>query len=190
MKRLGEWLLVALALAVGAGSCSDGGTGPVAGLLTVSPCDSQPRRGRLRFCSACQGPGALTSVTAGPGLQVFAQPLSTLTRVAVTGTLTNGAVVTIGVADTRKAAQYAATVQDVAALDFQLRALARYSLTVSPVASQSLYVVPPPGAPSRRPQLATWATHAGRAANARAPAAGRHGRRSSTAGDCEATEKP
>ena len=130
MKRPGKWLLVALALAVGAGSC-DGGTGPVAGLLTVSLATPNPGAdGAILF--SVSGPAALTSVTAGAGLRVFAQPLSTLTRVAVTGTLTNGAVVTIGVADTRKAAQYAATVQDVAALDFQLRPLTRYSLTVSP----------------------------------------------------------
>jgi hypothetical protein len=58
--------------------------------------------------------------------------LSTFTRFAVTGTLTNGAVVTIGVADTRKAAQYVATVRAVAASDFQLRLLTGYSLTVSP----------------------------------------------------------
>src|SRR5204862_7379013 len=77
------------------------------------------------------GPRGLSSVTAGSGLRVFAQPLSTLARFAVTGTLTNGAVVTIGVADTRNVAQYRATVQAVAAPDFQLRSLAGYSLTVS-----------------------------------------------------------
>ncbi len=131
MKRLGGWLLVALALTGGAGSCSsDPGTGPVAGVLTVSlATPNAGADGAILF--SVSGPQALTSVTAGPGLRVFAQPFSTLTRFAVTGTLTNGAVVTIGVADTRNVAQYAATVQAVAASDFQLRSLTGYSLTVS-----------------------------------------------------------
>jgi len=132
MKRLGGWLLVALAIGVGAGSCaSDGGTGPVAGVLTVSlATPNAGADGAILF--SVSGPEALTSVTAGPGLRVFPQPLTTLTRVAVTGPLTNGAIVTIGVADTRKAAQYAASIQSVAASDFQLRSLTGYSLTVSP----------------------------------------------------------
>jgi hypothetical protein len=132
MTRLGGWLLVALALAGGAGSCSsDGGTGPVAGVLTVSlATPNAGTDGAILF--SVSGPQALTSVTAGPGLRVFSQSLSTLTRLAVTGTLTNGSVVTIGVADTRNAAQYSATVQAVAAPDFRLRSLAGYSLTVSP----------------------------------------------------------
>src|SRR5213592_3434129 len=131
MKRLGRWLLVALALG-GAGSCSgDGGTGPVAGVLTVSlATPNAGADGAILF--TVSGPQALTSVTAGPGLRVFAQPLSTVTRLAVTGTLTNGAVVTIGVADTRHVDQYTATVQAVAASDYQLRSPAGYSLTVSP----------------------------------------------------------
>ena len=128
MKRFAGWLLVALALGSGAGSCSS--IGPVAGLLTVSlATPNAGADGAILF--NVSGPQALTSVTAGPGLRVFAQPLSTSTRVAVTGTLTNGAVVTIGVADTRTVAQYTATVQAVAAPDFQLRSLTGYSLTVS-----------------------------------------------------------
>ena len=132
MTRLGGWLLVALALAGGAGSCSsDGGTGPVAGVLTVSlATPNAGADGAMLF--NVSGPQPLTSVTAGPGLRVFSQSLSTLTRLAVTGTLTNGSVVTIGVADTRNAARYAASVQAVAAPDFRLRPLAGYSLTVSP----------------------------------------------------------
>jgi len=129
MKRLGRWLLVALVLGGGAGSCSES-SGPVAGLLTVSlATPNAGADGAILF--NVSGPQALTSVTARPGLRVFSQPLSTSTRVAVTGTLTSGAVVTIGVADTRNVAQYTATVQVVAAPDFQLRSLTGYSLTVS-----------------------------------------------------------
>jgi len=129
MKRLEGWLLVALALG-GAGSCSES-SGPVAGVLTVSlTTPNASADGAILF--SVFGPEALTSVTAGPGLRVFAQPLSTATRFAVTGTLTNGALATIGVADTRKATQYAAIVQAVSAPDFQLRSLTGYALTVSP----------------------------------------------------------
>ena len=131
MKRLGRWLLVALALG-GAGSCgSDAGTGPpVPGVRTVSL--TTPNAGsdgaiQFRFT----GPLAPTSITAASGLRVFSQPLTIVTRLAVTGTLTNGAVVTIGVADTRKLSQYVATIEAVAGSDFQLRPLTGYSLTIS-----------------------------------------------------------
>jgi len=130
MTRIRGWLVVVLALGGAAGSCSDG-TGPVAGMLTVSLATHNPGTdGAILF--QVSGPQALTSVAAGPGLRVFAPRLSLSTRLAVTGTLTNGALVTIGVADTRSAGQYIATVQSVAAPDFQLRSLTGYSLTVSP----------------------------------------------------------
>jgi len=129
MKQLGRWLVVALAVG-GAGSCSDAGTGPVAGVVTVSL--TTPNAGsdgaiQFRFT----GPLAPTSITVAPGLRVFSQPLAMVTRVAVTGTLTNGAVVTIGVPDTRKLSQYTATIEAVAGSDFQLRPLTGYSLTIS-----------------------------------------------------------
>src|SRR5437667_12815161 len=129
MKRLGRWLLVALALG-GAGSCSsDAGTGPVAGVLTVSlATPNAGSDGAIQF--RVTGPVAPTSVTAAPGLRVFSQPLTMVTRVAVTGTLTNGPVLTIGVADTRKLIHYATTIEAVAGSDFQLRPLTGYSLTI------------------------------------------------------------
>jgi len=131
MTRLRGWLLVALAVCGAVGSCSDGGTGPVAGVLTVSLTTPNPGAdGAILF--QVSGPQPLSSVAAGTGLRVFAPRLSLSTRLAVTGTLTNGALVTIGVADTRNAAQYTATVQSVAAPDFQLRSLTGYSLKVSP----------------------------------------------------------
>src|SRR5438445_1991255 len=86
MKRLGRWLLVALALG-GVGSCSsDAGTGPpVPGVLTISL--ATPNAGsdgaiQFRFT----GPLAPTSITAASGLRVFSQPLTIVTRLAVTGT--------------------------------------------------------------------------------------------------------
>ena len=75
MKRLGGWLLVALALAGGAGSCSgDGGTGPVAGVLTVSLATLPGKAYFLQFrnsindqnwtiASAVVGNGSITSIS-------------------------------------------------------------------------------------------------------------------------------
>ena len=129
MNRLGHWLVVVLALA-GVNSCSSDG-GPVAGMLTVSLTTPNPGAdGAILF--SVIGPQQLTSMTAGAGLRAFSQPLSTTTKVAVTGTLASGAILTIGVTDVRQAAQYAATIQGVAASsDFQLRPLTGYHLTVS-----------------------------------------------------------
>ncbi len=130
MNRYGRFLLLALALA-GAGSCSSDGGGPVAGMLTVSfTTPNSGADGAILF--SVTGPQAPTRITAGAGLRAFSQPLSMTTKVAVTGTLTSGAILTFGVTDTRQAAQYAATIQSVAAAaDFQLRSLSGYSLTVS-----------------------------------------------------------
>src|SRR2546421_10836187 len=90
MKRLGRWLLVALALG-GVGSCSsDAGTGPVAGVLTVSL--TTPNAGsdgaiQFRFT----GPLVPTSITAAAGLRGFSPPPTLVTRLAVTRTLTKRA---------------------------------------------------------------------------------------------------
>ncbi len=128
MNRFGRWVLVAVALA-GASGCSD--SGPVAGMLTVSLTTPNPGAdGGILF--SVTGPQALTSVSAGAGLRVFSQPLSTTTKLAVTGPLASGAIIFMGVADVRQVAQYAATIQAVSAsADFQLRPLAGYALMVS-----------------------------------------------------------
>src|SRR2546425_7288181 len=93
MRRVLPWTALALALG-GAGSCSSG-TGPVAGLLTVSL--ATPNAGADgAMLLTVTGPSALTSVTAGTGLVVFSQALSATNHFAVTGPLPNGAVLTIG----------------------------------------------------------------------------------------------
>lgn len=129
MNRMAAGSLAAVLLA-GVLSCSSG-TGPVAGILTVSL--RTPNAGADgAILLTVTGPQALTNVTAGAGLRAFAQPLSTDTKIALTGPLTSGVILSIGVADVAKAAQYHATVQGVAAsADFQLRSLAGYSLSVS-----------------------------------------------------------
>src|SRR2546421_12430032 len=108
MKRLGRWLLVALALG-GVGSCSsDAGTGPVAGVLTVSL--TTPNAGsdgaiQFRFT----GPLVPTSITAAAGLRGFSPPPTLVTPFAVTRALTHCAGGTIAVAPTRERRPYVAT---------------------------------------------------------------------------------
>ena len=130
MTPLRGWLLVVLALG-GAGSCSES-AGPVAGVLMVSLTTPNPNADGAILLTVT-GPSALTSaaVPSASGLQLFSQPLSTTTSFAVTGTLTNTAILTIGVADVSKSSQYTATIQSVAAVDFQLRPLNGYSLKVA-----------------------------------------------------------
>ena len=79
------------------------------------------------------GPAVLRAASAAAGLRLFAEPLSTTNRFAVTGTLATGTVVTIEVSDISRASAYTATMQQVAATNYQLRpSLVGYSLTVSP----------------------------------------------------------
>ena len=128
MKRALGWVTLAIALA-GAGSCSDG-TGPVAGVLTVSL--ATPNAGADgAILLKIAGPAKLTSVTAAAGLRVFSQTLADTNHFAVTGALPNGAILTIGVADVNQVTKYVATIQDVAANDYSLRSLSGYSLTIA-----------------------------------------------------------
>jgi hypothetical protein len=129
MTRVVKCLVLAVAL-VGVGSCSDD-SGPVAGMLTVSLTTPNPGADGAILLTVV-GPQAITSVAAGTGLRVFSQPLTTTTKLAVTGPLTNGAFLMIGVADLGQAGQYHITIQGIAASsDFRLRSLAGYGLTIS-----------------------------------------------------------
>ena len=128
MKRVAGCLAVVLALG-GAGSCLDS-SGPVAGALTVSLATPNPG-GDGAIVLTVTGPTALTSVSAEPGLRVFSDALSATSHFAVTGPLASGAILTIGVSDVRRASQYVATIQSVAANDYNLRPLSGYSLSVS-----------------------------------------------------------
>src|SRR2546430_16940917 len=89
MKRLRRWVVVALALG-GAGSCSsDAGTGPVAGVLTVSlTTPNAGSDGAVQF--RVTGPLAPLSITAAPGVRGFSPPPTLRTRLAVTRTVTHG----------------------------------------------------------------------------------------------------
>ena len=105
-------------------------TGPVAGMLKVD-LTTPNSGGDGAILLTVTGPAVLTSATPGTELRLFAQPLGTTTRFALTGTLAQGTILTIGVPNLGQASQYVATVQSVAARSYDLRALAGYSLTVS-----------------------------------------------------------
>jgi hypothetical protein len=81
-----------------------------------------------------KGPAAITSVSLPPGsgLRLFASPPGADSiKVAITGTLTSGVLLHVGVADVNQAASYQAFVRQVAANNYTLRALTGYSTTVS-----------------------------------------------------------
>lgn len=122
MKRaLGVTVLALMVLGV---SCGKSGTGPVAGNLQVVL--TSPNSGAdSAIVFTITSPAALTSVTAGAGLRVFAQPLGgTTTRFAITGRLTTSTtILTIGVANVNAATQYSGTIQGVAQPNYALRAL-------------------------------------------------------------------
>ena len=71
------------------------------------------------------------SVTPGEGLRLFAEPLAATNYFALTGPLSAGTILIIGVADADRASAYSATIQQVATPAYQLRPLAGYSLRLS-----------------------------------------------------------
>ena len=81
-----------------------------------------------------KGPAPITSasVPSGSGLRLFAGPLGAdSAKFAITGSLANGAIVVLGVADVNRVASYNAFIRQVAANDYTLRSLAGYGVTVS-----------------------------------------------------------
>ena len=81
-----------------------------------------------------KGPAPITSasVPSGSGLRLFAGPLGAdSAKFAITGSLANGAIVVLGVADVNRVASYNAFIRQVAANDYTLRSLAGYGITVS-----------------------------------------------------------
>ncbi len=123
-------LLLLLALVLGAAQSCEEGTGPVAGVVNVNLTTPNSGADGAIFLTVT-GPAVLTSATAGPGLRLFSQPFSTTNHFALTGTLTTGTILQIGVADVGKASSYVATIRDVAASNHQLRPVGGYLLTVS-----------------------------------------------------------
>jgi len=119
-----------LAVVLGAALACD--TGPTGGLLTVNL--TTPNSGGDRaMLLTVTGPAALAGANAAGQLRLFAAspPFGTTNRFVLTGTLATGAILTIGVADVGKGAAYSATIQQVAAPNYQLRTLTGYSLKIS-----------------------------------------------------------
>ncbi|HET7791577.1 MAG TPA: hypothetical protein VFK78_12355 [Gemmatimonadales bacterium] len=132
MTRGVRMLLAALALAGVAGCKSDGISGPVSGNLKIKLTTPNVGDGAVMF--TLTGPVAITDTASGASARVFAGPLGGLTtKFIVTGTLANGAtIMTVGVVDVNKVAEYTATIQQVAvSSDHSLRALSGYKLSVT-----------------------------------------------------------
>lgn len=114
-------------------ACGGNSTGPSAGALTVSL--TTPNTGLDGAAIiVLSGPAVPGSVTAAAGLTLWGGPVTAATTtIALTGTLSTGAILTLHVEDTKLAAQYTATLQQVAAstTPFTLRQLSGYLLTVA-----------------------------------------------------------
>ena len=125
MKRLLYGAAIALAAA-----CANN-TGPVAGSLTVTL--TTPNSGNDgAILLSVSGPASLTGASAASGLRLFAPAtLGSVNRFVLTGTLNAGAILTLQVPDVNQVGSYTATVQQVAAPNYQLRSLTGYSLKVS-----------------------------------------------------------
>ena len=122
-------LCAAMLALMGGLSCNDG-TGPAAGSLRIDlTTPNAGADGAIAF--VVTGPTAPTGVTAAAGLRVFYDTLGTNTKVVVTGTLSTGTIIRLGVADVNQVGQYAVVVQQVAAANYQLRSVAGYSLSVT-----------------------------------------------------------
>ena len=127
MRRL--WWIVIVGAALG---CLDNSatSGTLKVKLTTPNAGSD---GAILF--TVTGPAVPLTTTAATGLRLFAQPppLAATNHFAVTGALPSGTIMTIEVPDVSRSGAYTATIQQVAATNYQLRpSLAGYTLTVSP----------------------------------------------------------
>jgi hypothetical protein len=113
-------------------ACTGDGTGPVAGTLKVNL--TTPNSGLDGAAViVLSGPVAPVNMSSAAGLTVWGAPVtSAIGKVALTGTLSTGTILTLTVEDVNKVQQYSATLQQVAAAsDYRLRQLAGYSLSVT-----------------------------------------------------------
>ena len=125
MRRL--WWIALLGAALG---CLDNGATP--GTLQVKLTTPNARSDGAILLTV-SGPATPRSASAAQGLHLFAEPLAAVNRFAVTGALASGTIMTVEIPDVSRASAYTATIQQVAATNYQLRpSLAGYTLTVSP----------------------------------------------------------
>lgn len=130
MMRWRRTLATAVAALVLA--CTGDGTAPVAGILKVNL--TTPNSGLDGAAVVVlSGPVAPVSVSPAAGLSVWGGPVTSATaKVALTGTLSTGTILTLAVEDVNKVQQYSATLQQVAASSgYSIRPLAGYSLSVT-----------------------------------------------------------
>jgi hypothetical protein len=125
-------LVLALLGGLAAAGCG-GNEGPTAGELEVRLATPNTDDRAIRFLLG----GERTAVTApaGTNYRVYTAPRSGDTVIVVViapqgGRLAAGALVRLSVPDTRQAASYRTTVQDVAATSYAQRAVTGYALTV------------------------------------------------------------
>jgi len=121
-----------LAGGIGVWVACNGATAPVAGVLEVklaTPNNGQDGAALLVLTA----PVAPTSVTAGPGLTLWGGPVATTTaRLALTGTISAGTILTLRVEDVNKVRQYGVTLLQIADVNSRLRtSLAGYNATVT-----------------------------------------------------------
>ena len=112
-------------------SCGDS-TGPVAGTLKVNlvtPYSGQDGAVMLVLSS----PVAPRSVAPGSGLTLWGAPVTgTTARLALTGTVSSGPILTLQVDDVKKVGEYSVTLEQVASSGYALRLpLTGYSATVT-----------------------------------------------------------
>ncbi len=122
--------VLAAVLATGCGGDGGGGSGPVAGVLTVSVATGVNDGGALML-RVTGGP--VDAVEAASGYRVFSAGTGpTSVRVIVTGTILPGAVVRLHVPDTRDVARYAAVVEQASArTSYAQQAAANFTLSIA-----------------------------------------------------------
>jgi hypothetical protein len=125
-------VLVAGALALASSTCNDSPTGasqPVKGFLEISMTTPTNDDGGIMLVVSG---GVVDSVRSSYPNVLSRSESASSTRIIVGGNLTGGKIVEIWVPDTRKVADYSATVLEVAARgNFTQRATGGYTLTVA-----------------------------------------------------------
>lgn len=121
--------LVPLVL-IAALSCSDGG--PQAGSLTFDLVTPRADDGAVQFKVTTVTPNTVTGVSAAcTGCNIFSEAVSdTEIRGVVTGQLSAGALISVGVSDVKSSESFTAQVVAVASRDYALRPASNYSLEV------------------------------------------------------------
>jgi hypothetical protein len=133
MKRLCGALILGGTMLVGLSCGGDGGTDSGPGVLNIR-LTAPAANADSAILITITGPAAPTGATAGTGLELFQDPgaSGTTRRYALTGRLTNGAVIlTINVPDVGAFSQYHGSVDGVSQDNYQLRSVSGYALALT-----------------------------------------------------------